>query len=123
MSDLPEWNLDDLYDGPQSPALAEDLKQAKAEAHAFRTRYQGRLAVMGGAELGRAIAEYESMSERLYKVMSYAQLYFAADVGDAERGRFQQTVHEQANEVSVETPEGRREYLVLAVSYDDPAGS
>ena len=32
---LPEWNLADLYDGPQSAAFAEDLDRGEAEERAL----------------------------------------------------------------------------------------
>ena len=100
---LPEWNLDDLYTGPDSPDLERDLHDSFAAAEAFRDRYKGKLAEMDGATFGAAIGEYEDITERLYKAMSYAQLLFAADVADAERGRFHQQVQERVNDISTET--------------------
>jgi len=48
---LPEWDLSDLYPGPDSEPLARDLSALAAEAEAFRERYEGRLAALSGAEL------------------------------------------------------------------------
>ncbi len=100
---LPEWDLSDLYGGPDSETLKEDLKEAGCRAEAFAKRYKGCLAELDGTGLGRAIAEYEDLCEVLYKAMSYAQLYFSADVGDAARGRFHQTVNERVNAITTET--------------------
>ena len=98
----PEWNLDDLYDGPQSPALKADLDAAERRAKAFRQRYQGQLAYPPGG-LGAAIAEYEAISELMYKASSYAQLLNAAKVSDPEVGQFHQSVRERVTAISTET--------------------
>ncbi len=99
----PEWTLDDLYAGPDSPELEADFDEARRRSLAFAKRYRGHLADLGGAALGEAIAEYERIGEILGKAMSYAQLLFAADVGDPETGRFHQTVQEKVTDISTET--------------------
>ena len=45
---LPEWNLDDLYPGMDSPALKRDLEEGDAECLAFEQDFKGKLAEMGG---------------------------------------------------------------------------
>ena len=100
---LPQWNLGDLYAGPDAPEMEADLNLAGAEARDFNERYQGRLAELDGAQLGCAIAAYESISETLGKVMSYAQLLFAADASDPEAGRFMQGVKERVTDISTHT--------------------
>jgi oligoendopeptidase F len=99
----PEWNLDDLYAGPDDAALESDLNEAATRAKAFASRYAGRLADLDGAALGAAIGEYEAIDDIAGRAISYAQLYFAADVGDAERARFHQTMHERINAIGTET--------------------
>jgi oligoendopeptidase F len=101
--DVVVWDLADLYAGPDDPELARDLDFARREAESFRAAYAGRLAELSGAELGSAIARYESILERLHRVTSFAQLFFAADMSDPERGRFLQDMQEQCNEISTET--------------------
>ena len=102
-TDLPEWDLGDLYSGTRAPELQADLDGAAADAKAFQERVRGRLAEMDGAGLGAAIAAYEAISETLHKAQSYAQLVFAADVGDPDMGRFHQDVHERAVAISSDT--------------------
>lgn len=102
-SALPLWDLSDLYSGPASPQIDVDFDQAHEDAERFHTAYAGRLAALDGAELGTAIATYEAILERLHKVMSYAQLYFAEDMGDSARGRFLQTMQERYNAISTRT--------------------
>jgi oligoendopeptidase F len=100
VGDLPEWDLSDLYPGRYSEALTRDLASLAADADAFRTRYQGRLADLSGAALGAAIATYERLQEESGRVMSYAELVHAGDLADPEIGRFFQTMQERINAVS-----------------------
>ncbi len=97
---LPEWDLNDLYPGPDSAELARDLAAAQSSAEAFETRHAGKLADLDGAGLGAAIADYEAIDEILGRVMSYASLSHAAAIDDAEIGRFHQTMHEKVNAIS-----------------------
>jgi len=101
--DLPEWDLTALYASPQSPDLEADLAWALERSKAFAAAYKGRMAEIDGATLGAAIAEFEQIVERLHKAMSYAHLRFAADVGNAETGRFYQTLNERVTVISTET--------------------
>ncbi len=103
VSPLPRWNLGDLYRSPDAPELEEDLNWAREKAESFRDVYADRLATLSGAELGTAIAAYEEIVERLHKVMTYAQLVFAGDMSDPEKGRFMQTVQERYTEISTAT--------------------
>ena len=97
---LPEWDLSDLYPGPDSEALARDLAQLAADADAFRQRYQGRLAELSGAALRGAIETYERLQENIGRIMSYASLLHAGNLADSEIGRFYQTMQERTNTVS-----------------------
>ena len=99
---LPQWNLDDLYPGPESEALAGDLERAAAGAKAFRGRWEGRLEALSGAELAAAVRGFEELQETLGRVMSYAQLVYARDMSDAEIGRFYQTMQERTTAISTD---------------------
>ena len=100
---LPTWDLADLFPGRDSPELQAALARAEADAVAFRARHEGKLALLSGAELASAIAEYERMSEILGRVGSYAQLLHAGDMADPEIGRFYQTINERLTDISSET--------------------
>jgi len=97
---LPRWNLDDLYPGIDSPALKDDLAWAEGAAQAFHDAHQGRVAALDGAALGAAVAEYERIDERLGRVMSYAYLVYAGDMGDPANGRFLQAMQEKVTAIS-----------------------
>ena len=97
---LPEWDLRDLYAGPDSPQLERDLAAARAAAEAFEKRYAGRLGALAGTALGEAIAEYEAIDETLGRLTSYASLLHAGAMHDPEVGRFFQTTKEQVTDIS-----------------------
>ena len=99
-SSLPEWNLADLYPGRDSPALKKDLATAEKAAAAFHKRYFGKVGRLSGAALGKAVAAYEAIDERLSRIMSYAQLVHAGNVADPEIGRFYQTNQEAATAIA-----------------------
>jgi oligoendopeptidase F len=100
---LPCWNLADLYDGPNAPALEADLARAERQGEAFRQRWEGKIAGLDGAELGVAIAAYEQLQELLGRLGSYAGLLYAGDMSDAAIGRFAQTTRERINAVGTAT--------------------
>ncbi len=99
----PSWNLADLYKSPDSPQLKADLKKAARDSKMFQKRYKGTLSRLSGKELGQAIAEYEKISERLDKIMSYAQLLHAAQVSDSKITQFYQSTHEKITTISTDT--------------------
>ena len=96
----PEWDLRDLYAGPDDPILQRDLAEAAERARAFAASYENRLARLDGAGLGAAIADYERLSEILDRASSYGQLLFAANTEDAKVAAFHQTLKERTTEIS-----------------------
>ncbi len=99
---LPEWDLGDLYNGPEAKELATDLDRAAAASATFSERYKGKLAELDGAALGGAIAEYEAIDETLSKIGSYAQLVYAGDQSDPVNGKFYQGIQERLNAISTQ---------------------
>jgi oligoendopeptidase F len=102
LGQLPEWDLTDLYPGRDSAELQREIEALADDAGVFRSRYEGRLATLSGAELAAAVAQYERMQEAAGRVMSYAELERAGNVADPEIARFFQTMHERINAVSTE---------------------
>jgi oligoendopeptidase F len=98
---LPQWDLSDLYPAPDSTELSADLNRMEAAAKAFEDRCKGKLGTLDGAALGAAIAEYEQIDEAMSRAGSYAQLVYAGDQSDPEKGKFYQGVFERLNVISV----------------------
>ncbi len=90
---LPEWRLDHLYEGMDSPRFAADLARAQADAKAFAEVWRGQLATVaaepdGGARLADAVKGYEALQDLVGRVMSYASLLYASDTSDSLRAKF-----------------------------------
>ena len=97
---LPDWDLGDLFPGPDSPEVRAAFERGEAESAAFEARYAGRLAGLTGAGLAAALTELERIEEGLGRLASYAQLLFSGDSTDPENGRFYQTVSERVTSIT-----------------------
>ena len=93
------WDLSDLYSGPDDPRIEGDLAEASCRAHEFAQTYRDRLAGFDGAALSRVLAEYEALSEVLYRPSFYAGLFFS---GDTQNARAQQLV-QRTREATIAT--------------------
>jgi oligoendopeptidase F len=102
IGDLPEWDLSDLYKGPDDPALEADLTKGESETERLRKTYQGKLDEVAGdgAALAAAVELYEALADRLGKVGSYASLYYAGDQTDPARAKFMGDMSERLNRIS-----------------------
>jgi oligoendopeptidase F len=99
---LPEWDLADLYAGPESEALGNDLASAAQRARDFSARYKGHVGELDGDALGEAIAAYEALSDLLGRISSYAQLLHAGAMDDAAVAQFFQNTSEQVNAITTD---------------------
>ncbi len=101
---LPEWNLDDLYTGPDAPELKRDLEKGAMLATEMKARYQGKLSDIGrdGRKLAEAVKAYEDLSDLLGKLGSYSGLYYVGDQSDPKRAKFSQDVGEQLTKISTD---------------------
>ena len=100
LGELPTWKLEDLYSSPTGTDVETDLERAAADAERFAKAYEGKVAGLDGKALGGAIARFEALTDLMGRLGSYAQLYYAQNMADAERGRFSQNVSEALNEAT-----------------------
>ncbi|HEY8129060.1 MAG TPA: oligoendopeptidase F, partial [Hyphomicrobium sp.] len=93
---MPEWDLSDLYAGPDDPEIQRDLKAAAAEATRIKATYQGRLDGLAkdGGKLVDAIKDYEKLSDLCGKLGSYSGLYYVLNQTDPARAKFNADVSE-----------------------------
>jgi oligoendopeptidase F len=106
LSALPEWNLDDLYPGIDSPALKRDLDLADEECVGFEQAFKGRLAGMAtgegaGSRLVEVVRRYEALEDRLGRLASYAVLVYSGDTTDPARSKFYGDVQERLTAASL----------------------
>jgi oligoendopeptidase F len=101
---IPEWDLSDLYKATEDPEVARDLERAASEARRIKERYQGKLAGLAsdGAALAEAIAAYESLSDLMGKLGSYAGLLYAANQADTARAKFYGDISEKLTRISTD---------------------
>jgi oligoendopeptidase F len=90
---LPQWRLDDLYEGMDSPKFADDLRRAATDAKSFAATYQGKLAGLAagpgaGERMFEAVSAYEALQDLMGRIMSYASLLYAGDTSDVARAKF-----------------------------------
>jgi oligoendopeptidase F len=94
-----QWNLGELYAGPDDPRIETDLTEAHRQAEAFAQAYRGKTATLDGPGLARALETYERLSELEGRPSFYAGLLFAADT---QNQKAQQLVH-RTREAATET--------------------
>jgi oligoendopeptidase F len=97
-----EWNLSDLYEGPDDPKIESELDEAHGASQAFRERYRGKLGELSAAELNDAVAELERIKSASTRVETYARLRQAADSSDQARGALVQKVRERNTQIETE---------------------
>ncbi len=97
---LPQWDLNDLYPGPDSRPLRRDLEDAAKQAQELNRRYAGKVEKLDGAALGEVVERYEALQEQLGRLTSYAYLYYVTAMDDPEAAKFFQTVQERVTEIS-----------------------
>ena len=95
---LPIWDLTDLY-ADSNTSIQLDLDIAKKQTEEL-VRYEGRLGQLKGAELAVVITDYQIVSERLSRIISHADLQFAADMADPQTGQHAQGIKEKISGIS-----------------------
>src|ERR1700729_3208172 len=90
---LPEWRLQDLYEGMDSPRFAADLERAEREAKRFAEAYRGKIAEIAakpdaGETLAAAVKAYESLQDLTGRIMAYASLLYASDTSNPGNAKF-----------------------------------
>jgi oligoendopeptidase F len=98
---VPEWDLSDLYSGPDSADLKSDLDGAAKAAADFAKAYEGNVAKLDGAGLAKAIQEFETIQDTIGRVASFAQLTHAGNMNDPAISQFYQNTVERVNDISV----------------------
>src|SRR5260221_10522097 len=90
---LPEWRLQDLYEGMDSPRFAADLERAEREAKLFAEAYRGKIAHIvaerdAGATLTVVVKAYESLQDLTGRIMANASLLYVFDTSNPAIAKF-----------------------------------
>jgi oligoendopeptidase F len=125
---MPVWDLSDLYPGPDSSEVQSDLEKVAAEAQRSAGSCKGELVALAddGATLARAIAAYESLSDTIGKLGSYAGLLYAADTSDPAKTKFYGDIQDKitaitANLIFFELELNKIDEATLARALEVPA--
>jgi oligoendopeptidase F len=102
-TNLPSWNLDDLYSSASDPQIEADLKSALEKAKAFKEQYQGKLSNLAADELLKALQTIEALHEQSDKPLCYAYLLHASDSSKPEHGALISKLQEVCTEVHQQT--------------------
>jgi oligoendopeptidase F len=88
------WDLSVFYSSPDDPAIQRDLVDVQAQATRFAETYRGRVTSLSAAELAAALAELETIHEKMGKISSYAGLQWNTDTANPTLGALLQRVRE-----------------------------
>lgn len=90
------WNLQDLYQGIDDPAINRDLETALRRAQAFETAYRGKIESGPSPELLlAALQEQESLYEQMDRPAVFASLLHAGKTDDPRHGALVSKTREQ----------------------------
>ena len=93
------WDLDPLVDGEGAEGADRLLAEADERAARFAETYAGRVGELDGAQLAAAMAELETIVDRLGRAGNYAMLRFAVDTADPANGALLARMQEKATAV------------------------
>jgi oligoendopeptidase F len=107
------WDLRDLYESPEDPALESDLEDARSSSTRFRERYAGKLAELDAGELREAVAELERIHSVLTRAGAYSYMRFSTNTAEPARGALLQRIQELGAALDAELLFFRLEWTAL----------
>lgn len=97
------WDLGDLYQGIDDPAIDKDLKNALKRARAFEKKYRGKIQSLKETRaklLHKAVVELEDLFEQMDKPLIYAHLVHASKSDDPKHGALLARTQEARTEIN-----------------------
>lgn len=97
------WDLGDLYQGVDDPAIDKDLKQALKRARAFEKKYRGKIQSLKDTRakaLHKAVVEFESLCEQMDKPLIYAMLLHAGKTDEPSFGALLSRTQEARTDIN-----------------------
>ncbi len=93
------WDLSIFYADPTDPALDADVQALDTLVSDFADKYRGRVARLTAADLLAAMNELETVMDKLYRLVIYANLLYATDTNNQQFGALLQRFTEYSAEV------------------------
>ncbi|MEL7834159.1 M3 family oligoendopeptidase [Fodinibius sp. Rm-B-1B1-1] len=94
-----QWDLSDLYNSIDDPALENDKEQIIEQARSFASDYKGNVADLDEEQMKQALEEYEQILETIGKIGSYAHLIWSTNTNDPKYGKLMQEANELSSEI------------------------
>jgi oligoendopeptidase F len=99
---IPEWDLKDLYSGIKDPKITKDLEDLKNLSSNFAKKYEKQIEkfyLESSENLIKMIEEYESISELMSKIGTYAYLNKAKYSSENEIAVFYQNLSDEISKL------------------------
>ncbi len=97
------WRLEDLYSGPDDPAIEADRHWCGEEADRIAATYKGRVASLEAEALLEGIRRMEDLQERVQRLSAYAYLFFSTQTRNAGASALLQAQQEFASLIHRDT--------------------
>lgn len=94
------WDLSDLYKNADDPQFELDKTFLREQAELFESTYRGKIADLDAKELVQILTQYETISDTLGKMGSFAYLQWSTNTENADFGKLMQSVNEFSSELS-----------------------
>ena len=94
------WNLADLYESIDDPAITVDLARCRDEAQAIEKEYSGTLNQITAPALAELVGRMERTSQILGRISTHAFLSFTTNTQDAAASGHLQRVREEGSAIS-----------------------
>ncbi|SLN73796.1 Oligoendopeptidase F, plasmid [Roseivivax jejudonensis] len=95
LGDLPEWDLTDLYAGPDAPELKRDLDWLEEACKRFADDYEGKIAGLDPAGFLEMVHRHERIEAVAGRIMSFAGLRYYQDTTDPARTKMLSDMQEK----------------------------
>ena len=97
-SNLPAWDLSDLYSGISDPQVEKDLSAYLAYNQQLSDKYKGKVASLSGPDFAKAVKLYEQASVVASKLGIFAYLNMVTQMKNKEAVAFYQNINEKLTE-------------------------
>ena len=97
-SNLPAWDLSDLYSGINDPQVEKDLSAYLAYNQQLSDKYKGKVASLSAPDFAKAIKLYEQASVVASKLGIFAYLNMVTQMKNKEAVAFYQNINEKLTE-------------------------
>ena len=99
-TNLPVWNLGDLYPSITSKKITIDLDYIKRSSKRFERKYEGKISKLAPNILFNSIVELEKIDEIMDKILSFAHLLVAENANNEKNKIFFQSMQEKITNYS-----------------------